>query len=96
VIADAEEEWHIPEGLQLVALGVEPGVGEILGDRGVGVQLPKVLIEIADEAQVTEVPVEARTAGLCSGGDRGHHDVAAVARVAGYDERPGRRARCGM
>jgi hypothetical protein len=31
------------------------------------------------------VPVEARMAGRRAGGDRGHHDIAAIARVAGHD-----------
>ena len=93
VIADGEEERDVAEGLDLVPLRVDPGVGEVLGDGGVGIQLPVVLIEVANETQVAEVPVEARMAGLRADGDRGHHHIAAIARVARDHERPGRGAR---
>jgi hypothetical protein len=48
-----------------------------------------VLVEIQNESQIAEVPVECRLSRRGGRSNSGHDDVAAIARITGDDETPG-------
>ena len=52
-----------------------------------------VFVEGINRAEISQVPVEFRAAGEHAGRDRGHHDVAAIARIARHGELPRAAAR---
>jgi hypothetical protein len=47
-----------------------------------------ILVDLVDRPQIAEMPVEGRCKRGAVRGNRGHHDIPTVPRVARYDEPP--------
>src|ERR1035441_1942582 len=92
MIAPAEKDRDRAERSHLVGKEVAPGKLLIGGNRelaGAGPKGQQVLIRRRHGAEIAEVPVEGVFVSLDLGGDGRHHEVAAVAAVAGDGKCPG-------
>ena len=91
VIADSHEKRQVRERFDLVPLEVRPGRAQILRDGGVRMKHPKILIEIVDGAQISQMPIKYRVMSARRRGNRGHDHIATVAGVRRHGELPRRR-----
>lgn len=92
VVADSEVEGQRTKRLDLVLHEVVPGAVLVVRDpkrspAAIG-ELLKVLIDGADPAQISQMPIERGMVAENAGSNAGHDYIAAIAGIAGHGEVP--------